>query len=156
MNSQDMVTDFILRRDHFETPFGTFDYQGPAHEACKANDLEPYSNTKHSIEMSKIQDLLKAINAYCGQLAEEYDFSLNFALRPANGLPQSETLIPEKYRWLVAFAVEGGSEGYYVHMGAMLDGGQYQEFGLAKTNTAESAYELTKQTSRFLAAASWN
>lgn len=149
MTSADMITDFVIRKDSYKTPVGTFAYSEQARQACLKNDLDPYSLTSHSVAMSTVQSLLKAINAYCGNLAAEYDFSLNFDLT-------EETLIPQEFRYLIAFAVEGGSEGYYVHVGAMLDGGKYQEFGIAKTYSSESAYELAKQVSRFLAAACWN
>jgi hypothetical protein len=58
----------------------------------------------------------------------------------------------------VTFAVEGGSEGYYVHVGAILKAereskpnftASYTDFGFAKTYSAESVYELAKQARRF-------
>lgn len=102
-----------------------------------------------------VQALLKAINQYCGALAEEYHFSLGLDL-------DHKTRIPEKYWRLIAFAVEGNSEGYYIHVGALLRPEshhgmpQYLEFGLAKTYSSESAYKMATETSRFLAAAAWN
>ncbi len=125
-----------------------------------------------------VQSLLKAINAFCGKLAEEYDFSTGPTLAKGD--------IPAKYWRLIAFAVEGSNEGYYVHVGALVkteytvhhgttlacsspnpNGScpghpqiaehlAYIEFGVAKTYSSESAYAMAKEVSRFLAAASWN
>ena len=163
MNTADMVTDFVIRKDWYETPMGTFETRAMADAACKRCDLLPELCVTRKVEMATVQSLLKAVNAYCGKLAEEYDFSLDFDLIAETGYKAKPGVepsrIPEKFRWLIAFAVEGGSEGYYVHVGALIDvhsGGNYQEFGLAKTNTSESAYELAKQVSRFLTAAQWN
>jgi hypothetical protein len=103
-------------------------------------------------ENCTIKALLKAINAFCGSLAEEYDFGLPFDT-------PKDARLPEKYWRLIAFAVEGSNEGYYVHLGALVRDRHttnYVSFSLAKTYSAESAYELAKQTSRFLAAACWN
>ena len=160
MTSADMVTDFKLRTNLYETPMGTFECSEQARTACLKNDLDPRAVTKHTVEMATVQSLLKALNAHCGALAEEYNFALDFDLAPETGyrakpaVPAS--VIPQDFRWLIAFAVEGGSEGYYVHVGAMRPGRIYEEFGLAKTNSSASAYELATQASRFLAAAAWN
>jgi hypothetical protein len=122
-----------------------------------------------------VLSLLQALNKFCGSLAEEYNFTA--VDRTAD--------IREKYWRLVAFAVEGNSEGYYVHVGAIVRREQivshgrtvdcptaarngccpghpeallpvYIEFGLAKTYSSESAYAMAKEVSRFLAAAAWN
>lgn len=160
MTSADMITDFVIRKDSYKTPVGTFTCSEKARLACLKNDLEPRAVTKHSVEMSTVHSLLMAINAQFGKLAEEYDFSLDFDLVAETGLKAKTgakvSRIPQDFQHLIAFAVEGGSEGYYVHIGALLPGGRYQQFGIAKTNTSESAYELAKQASRFLAAACWN
>lgn len=106
-------------------------------------------------ENCTVQSLLRAMNQHCGDLAEEYNFSLGLDLNQTSR-------IPERYWRLIAFAVEGNSEGYYVHVGALLRPEsrnalpQYFEFGLAKTYSSESAYKLATEASRFLAAASWN
>jgi hypothetical protein len=87
-------------------------------------------------QMVTVRELLKALNAFCGKLAEEYDFSTVLC---------REAHVPEKYWRLVAFAVEGNNEGYYVHVGAILSTERslptYLEFGLAKTYSSESAYD---------------
>lgn len=107
-------------------------------------------------ENCAVKSLVGAVNAFCGDLAEEYNFSTGIAWNDPG--PR----IPEKYWHLIAFAVEGSNEGYYVHIGAMVRGDRkapaptFVGFGLAKTNSSESAYELVRQASRFLAAACWN
>lgn len=160
MNSADMITDFVVRKDLYETPMGTFTCSEKARQACIKNDLEPRAVTKHSVEMSTVQSLLKTINAYCGKLAEEYAFSLDFDLFAETGMYAKKGVlpsrIPQDFRWLIAYAVEGGSEGYYVHICALLPNGHFMPFGIAKTWNPDSAYELAKQASRFLAAARWN
>lgn len=105
--------------------------------------------------------LLKAINKHCGQLAEEYAFILSPTFR-FEGI--ANPCLPARYRQLIAFATEGGSEGYYVHVGALLEQDdrsqkhtqQYVDFGFAKTYSAESAYALAREAQRFLSAARWN
>jgi hypothetical protein len=147
-----MVTDFKLRSDFYETPVGTFEYYAHAEEACKRCDFAPELCITHRVEMATIQSLLKAINAHCGKMAEEYDFSTY----------RVTGFIPEKYWNLVAFAVEGGSEGYYIHVGAITrqerqdDAPAYIDFGCAKTYSSDSAYAMAKEVSRFLSAAAWN
>lgn len=159
MTSTEMVTDFKIRTDWYETPMGTFPTRQMANEACEKVDYRPELCVTHKIEMSKVQDLIDAVNGFCGHLAEEYSYSISFDLRgklTPRGY-ENTARIPEDFWRLIAFAVEGSNEGYYVHFGAILkDSNQYQEFGLAKTYSADSAYEMAKQTSRFLAAALWN
>jgi hypothetical protein len=156
MQSSDMITDFILRKDSYVTPEGTFTDYEKARTACPGQNLDQY----HRIKMSTVHSLLKAINAQFGALAEEYSFSLDFNLVGESGLKAkpgvSPSLIPQDFHELIAYAVEGGSEGYYVHICALLPNGHFMPFGIAKTWNPDSAYELAKQASRFLAAARWN
>jgi hypothetical protein len=156
MRTSDMITDFILRKDSYVTPLGTFTDHSKARAAYPDQNLDRY----HVVTMSTVHSLLKAINAQFGKLAEEYSFSLDFDLVGESGLKAkpgvSPSLIPQDFHELIAYAVEGGSEGYYVHIGALLPDGRYMQFGIAKTWNPDSAYELAKQTGRFLAAARWN
>lgn len=100
-----------------------------------------------------VRELLDVLNAHLKTAkleAEEYHFCLSPSLNDAQ-------LLPKQYRWLVAFAVEG----YYVHVGAMMQQPhdqfrQYMDFGFAKTYSAESAYAIAKEAQRFLSAAVWN
>lgn len=159
MTSAEMVTDFKIRSDWYETPMGTFPTREMANDACKHVDFLPELNVTPKIEMARVEDLIDALNTFCGSLAEEYDFALAYDMRgplTSRGCYESTATIPTDFRRLIAFAVEGSNEGYYVHVGALLPDSKYQEFGLAKTYSADSAYEMAKQASRFLAAALWN
>jgi hypothetical protein len=71
--------------------------------------------------------------------------------------------LPARWRCLIAFAVDGDSEGYYVHIGVMVsysDGefgpGQYLDCGFVKMWTAKAAQLLATEAQRFLSAARWN
>jgi hypothetical protein len=74
--------------------------------------------------------------------------------------------VPETFRWLIAYAVEGESEGWYVHVGVLVHDSEkttpgslshytYQDWGFAKTWTPESAYAIAREAQRFLSAARW-
>jgi hypothetical protein len=97
--------------------------------------------------------LMGTLNAYLASIGlqpEEYGFNV------APACAESDR-IPERYRWLVAFAIEGGSEGYYIHVAAIDSAtGTYTNLGLAKTYSAKSAYALAREAQRFLTAAAWN
>lgn len=110
--------------------------------------------TTFACEKAKIAALIDALNAYLKQVgleAEEYNFSLGLNWK----YDDPDATVPAKARWLIAFAVEGSSEGYYVHVGALAKQ-QYTEFGIAKMNSAENAYAIAKESQRFLTAARWN
>jgi len=138
MNSAEMVTHFATRehRPHPDKP-GYLQF----------------------VQMAKVSDLIKALNKHCGSLAEEYNFSASGYYYPSREL--GDKRLPD-YRWIIAFCVEGGSEGYYVHISAIMPDkkgdGKNECIGiaLAKTYSAESAHKLTIEASRFLAAAEWN
>jgi hypothetical protein len=169
MTNAEMVTTFKIRTDVFETPVGCFDYHADAAKACERVDMLPDLCISHRVEMAKVRDLLKALNEHVApdhrgfatpikDQAEEYSFT---PLQCPTADLSALVWIPEKYWHLVAFAVEGNSEGYYVHVGAILRGEynkatEYIEFGLAKTYSPESAYQIAKEASRFLVAAQWN
>ena len=135
MTSGEMVTDFAIRRNWERMPDGRM----------------------RNPEFAPVRELLGALNAYLestGNVPGEYGFSCSYDRDP-------DRLVPSRYRWLVAYAVEGGSEGYYVHVGAIVhDHGNgpttYVEFGLCKTWDAESAYAIARECQRFLTAAEWN
>ena len=81
-------------------------------------------------------------------------------------LPYRGERIPENPRWLVAFAVDGENEGYYIHVGAIefltleyprrMRAGTYQDLGFAKTAAPDRAYAIAHEAQRFLTAAMWN
>lgn len=113
-----------------------------------------------STEGVKIAELIKALREHTKGIAEEYDFVLSPTLK----YDHPQMAIPARYSNLVAYAIEGGSEGYYVHVGCILQGEdsranpfqKYLDFGFAKTYSAESAYKLATEAQRFLTAARWN
>lgn len=136
--------------------------------------------TNFKLEGASIRALLEELNAHmklAGLEPEEYEFVVSAGIKygdPARTVPNERA-----YRWLVAWAVEGGSEGYYVHVGAMMtrdewakgfdvlpgvkihakfDDGYmaYMDFGFCKTYSAESAYAICREAQRFLTAARWN
>ena len=103
-----------------------------------------------------IVQLLRALNAYLHSKdlqAEEYDFRAWTRPRSAKG----EQRLPQDYKWLVVFTVEGGSEGYYIHLVAIETiENRFTDLGVAKTYSATSAYDIAREAQRFLTAAAWN
>lgn len=119
----------------------------------------------HHVGMAKLTDLVKALNAHCGHLADEYNFSLASEFRYAGDRRRDDkhidATIPGDLWHLIAFCVEGGSEGYYVHVGALLRTDKvvnrnYVDIAFAKTYSTESAYQLAREAQRFLTATEWN
>jgi len=70
--------------------------------------------------------------------------------------------LPERWRSLIAFAVDGDNEGYYVHVGVMVcfgtdkQHGEYIDAGFVKLWTPEHAQRIATEAQRFLSAARWN
>lgn len=67
--------------------------------------------------------------------------------------------LPGNARWIVAFAVEGANEGYYVHLAALIPGtglGTFDDLACCKTYTPDNAYAIAREAQRFLTAAAWN
>lgn len=159
MTGTEMVTTFKIRQDWWITPFGQFEYKGEAVARCASCDMGEAVIT-HAVEMARVTDLIDALNiaiTNANAPAEEYDF----CDAPWWTYDQPDMKVPEKYAHLIAYAIEGGSEGYYVHAGAILKAvgnGQptYIDFGFAKTYSADSAYALAREAQRFLTAAQWN
>lgn len=75
--------------------------------------------TDFKLEGATIGAFSKALNEYmktCG-----LDPDMLCESRFHSGLAvKSDHPLPKDYRWLVAYSIEGGSEGYYVHVGAMV------------------------------------
>jgi hypothetical protein len=157
MNTADMVTIFKIRQDWFETPMGSYPYRAEAEKAVLACDL-PKEVIVHRVEMTPISELIKAVNQHMiAMKIEPEDYS--FCLSPCLFDDRTAT-IPQYHRYLIAYAIEGGSEGYYVHIGALMPGEkteqQYIDFGFCKTYSSESAYNIAREAQRFLTAAAWN
>jgi len=71
--------------------------------------------------------------------------------------------LPPRFRWLIAFHVEGENEADYVHLGAIIqptkaaEKTEYLDFGFAKLwNGAAQARAVANEAARFLAASRWN
>ena len=70
--------------------------------------------------------------------------------------------LPERWRHLIAYAMEGDNEGYYVHLGVMVDfggggkHGEYIDMGFVKLWSADHARRVCNEAQRFLTAARWN
>ena len=124
--------------------------------------------TSFQLKDATIRELLRAITAHCkkqGVEAEEYEFGVAPHHWSGQIMDRGASVkLPDmiRYRWLIAFAVEGANEGYYCHVGGItrcdshLDVQKFEDFGFAKTNSAENAYALAKEAQRFLTAALWN
>jgi hypothetical protein len=104
----------------------------------------------------KVADLIKALNKHCRPQLQGESFCCSAAW------DNPEETIPARFRWLIAYAVEGESEGWYVHVGVLIQGMLvnqptiYKDFGFAKVWTADDCYALAKEAQRFLTAARWN
>src|ERR1700736_1847815 len=100
----------------------------------------------------KVETLIRALNTYSntiGMQPEEYGFNASTPIK----YPDCEATdrIPARYRWLVAFAIEGNSEGYYVHVAAIDDSTKtYTDLGCAKTFSAARAYAIAREAQRFI------
>jgi hypothetical protein len=120
--------------------------------------------TGFKIEGKTTTEVITALREYlkaCEVAGGDYDFCdcSQWAKVPAK--------VPDIFRWLIAYAVEGESEGWYVHIGVLvssdcgrmpLDGLSrytYEDWGFAKTWTADSAYAIAREAQRFLSAARW-
>ena len=70
--------------------------------------------------------------------------------------------LPDRFRWLIAFEAEGESEGWYVHVGAIVqkrtlsEPNEYIDFGFVKVWSVDDSFAVQKEAQRFLTAARWN
>jgi len=108
-------------------------------------------------ELAPVAELQAALDAHlttAGLIPDEYGFS--------GRIRYEQQLIPARYWRLVAFATEGSSEGYYVHIGCISQPmvaselPTYLDFGFCKTYSADNAYAIAREAQRFLTAAEWN
>ena len=103
--------------------------------------------------------IVQAVKKHCKELLD----GDSFCDRSTWG-PDAERRLPERWRSLIAFALDGDNEGYYVHIGVMVsfggdtddDPGHYIDMGFAKMWTPEQAQRLATEAQRFLSAARWN
>ena len=183
MTTIEQVTNFVLRRDWWTTSTGKFAYLSEAMTAtntptehikrtpsyhcdiCRAagvnfmkEDCRGTLHCEHSVEMATVADLCKALTAHLKSLGlepEEYGFNAPVAIRHG----EQDAKIPAKHRWLIAFVVEGNSEGFYIHLAAVVESSPKRELvdlGLAKTYSPQNAYAIAREAQRFLTAAAWN
>lgn len=189
MTSTENVANFVVRLDVYTTPdkleFGNWDQAvqhimklglikpvPPSEFQVRHND-EAKKHITHRVDTATVYDLLYALNVYCrgvkyfDKTAEKERrlsdmFEYNFTISPRL---TRQTRIPEKFLHLIAYTVEGGSEGHYVHVGAQIrneadpksDMCFYLDFGFAKILAgADVAYAAGREAQRFLTACEWN
>jgi hypothetical protein len=103
--------------------------------------------------------LVEAVKAHCKEILDGESFC---DVTAWGGEQAKGRRLPARWRSLIAFALDGDCEGYYVHIGVMVDfgdwdrPGQYLDAGFAKVWTAEQAQKLATEAQRFLSAARWN
>ena len=120
--------------------------------------------TDYKLEGS-VKRLMGELNVHlaaCGIEPEDRGFGVNGELDLKS--------IERDVRWYIAFAVEGDSEGYYIHVGVMtrnvaetpesikrgIHFREYIDLGHAKCYSADQAYQIAREAQRFLTAACWN
>lgn len=162
MCSAEEVTKFVIRKDRWITSVGTFGYHGEAKKALEDAGLSADNGAiKHEIDMCKVVDIVKALERHCKAALklESLDY---FTASSAFKYDNPDKTVPVKRAWDIAFAVEGGSEGYYVHFGSVLRGEKvgeqagYFDYGFAKLYDRAEASALCTEAQRFLTSAGWN
>ncbi len=102
--------------------------------------------------------LVRAVEQHCKSLLDGETFCDKSSWDPED----NNARLPERWRILIAFAMRGDSEGYYVHIGVMIDFGSIQQpgtyidIGFAKVWTAQAAEDIAIEAQRFLSAAREN
>lgn len=81
--------------------------------------------------VQEVYDELKARLEAEKLVPDEY-FNISSEYRYSDEKPK-ETPMPTDYWRIISFAVKGGSEGYYIHVGLILGGKKYQDLFLGKT-----------------------
>jgi hypothetical protein len=102
--------------------------------------------------------IIKAINDHCKDLMGGDCFTD----KSKWDTPPVDIRLPACWRSLIAFAMDGDNEGYYVHVGVMVDfgygdrPGEYLDIGFVKLWEAETAQRVATEAQRFLSASRWN
>ncbi len=102
--------------------------------------------------------IVKAVEQHCKPLLD----GETFCDRSTWDAEAKDTRLPEHWRSLIAFAMDGDSEGYYVHIGVMVDfgsvqqPGKYIDIGFVKLWTPKAAQDVAVKAQRFLSAARQN
>lgn len=101
-------------------------------------------------------EIVKAVEAHCKELLDGESFCDR-----SKWFGEIDKL-PERWRHLIAWWMEGDNEGWYVHLGVMVDfggggkPGEYWDMGFAKLWSPETAKKVATEAQRFLTAARWN
>ena len=101
-------------------------------------------------------EIVKAVETHCKEILDGECFC-DRSRWTGEGGP-----LPERYRHLIAFWMEGDNEGWDVHIGCMVEfgggghHGEYIDMGFAKVWTADAAKRLATEAQRFLTATRWN
>ncbi len=110
-----------------------------------------------------LTDLLRALEAHLNANDATKLDGERFACLASWPGTDLDMYMPVRYRWLIAFHVEGENEADYVHLGAIIqpqkaaEKTEYLDFGFAKLwNGAAQARAVANEAARFLAAARWN
>jgi hypothetical protein len=116
--------------------------------------------TDFKIDGATYEDIARAVNAHLETMGiepQEYGYSAQDKYDP----DRPKTI--GRYRWLVSYFVEGGSEGYYCHIGAIVDPETYsneprtyEDIAFCKTWDQRSAAAIATEVQRFLVNAEWN
>jgi hypothetical protein len=107
-------------------------------------------------KMVKVADLITALNGHCKPVLD----GESFCCPSLWNNDTKDNLLPKKFRWLVAYAVKGESEGWYVHVGVIQPQKtgrvRYEDFGHAKVWSEETSFAVAKAAQQFLTSAMWN
>ena len=102
-------------------------------------------------ENRPVGDVLRELNRRLD--ADDIEFGESDFSDMTAYLDGSDRRMP-RCRWLVVFPVRGGSEGWYVHVEAIIDRPDRvrvnQLLGLAKTWSPDSAWEIARAAARHL------
>ncbi len=103
--------------------------------------------------------IVKAVEEHCKAQLDGERFYISADWEPKGRVPER---LPERWRSLIAFAIDGDSEGYYVHIGLIINfgdlqqPGKYIDMGFVKLWDAKTAQTVATEAQRFLSAARWN
>ncbi len=106
-----------------------------------------------------LSDIVKAVEEHCKAKLDGERFHDRSAW-DSKGHPPAR--LPERWRHLIAFAIDGDSEGYYVHIGVMIgfgdiqEPGRYLDIGFVKLWDPKTAQDVATEAQRFLSASRWN
>ena len=159
MMQKDMITKFSVRRVVWQTPFGQFDNKQEAEDRVTKVDMLPELVVSRVVECAEIRHLLKEINVHCESIGLEPN---EYKLTLSGNRTEVPATVPENFWHLIAFAIEGGSEGWYIHIGAIVRSERrdqppsYIDFGFSKTFDHDNAFALAREYQRFLDATLWN